>query len=367
MPELADNSIRKAAIFLRGLAPEAAKEMLTRLSSDEAKALRTALKELDTVDPEEQSQVAQELRESKTARLEPEHQVAPQTVDGVELQLGSSAVEASMEVQPTPPRPKVKPTVEPAETDWFESIRDAEPQAIATFLRAEQPRAAALVLSYLNPKLASDVLDQFPEEEQTRLLGLLSRQGDADPASVDVIAKELADWIRRQNDEKRRHADRIASIRMILAAAPNERRLSLVAQLCEEEPALADELGFAMPVAPELTAEIEEPTVSIPIGETVEPVDEAPPLPPSVPFEQLESLEPKLLMRALGRLDARTAMLSLVEASEELLNRIETRMTRRAAHEMRRRIIQIGPTSLAEIDQAQLALAYAAQQAAANQ
>ena len=62
-------------------------------------------------------------------------------------------------------------------------------------------------------------------------------------------------------------------------------------------------------------------------------------------------------------LDARTALLALAEASDELMVRVESRLSRRTARELRQRLARLGPTTLAELDRAQLALAYAAEQA----
>ena len=349
MTEVVDKPIRKAAVFLRGLAPEVAEAMLTRLTASEAAALRAAVAELDHVDPREESLVENEIRSRASKQAINRSQ---ETSEGVELQLGSSAVEASLNVQPS--LPEASAPLEQSNVQWFESLRYADPQTIATFLKAEQPRTAALVLSHLSPDLASAVLDAYPESEQGKLLALLSRQGDADPTSVGVVAKELAEWIRKQNDEKRRRADRLAAIRSIVAASTDDRRERLVRQLRQDEPDLAAELG------------LNAPTIEKSKKPFKNSVNTAPPRPPAMPYEKLEQLDAKVLARALGMLDGRTALLALAEASDALLARVESRLTRKATKELRRRLTQLGATTLIELDQAQLAFAYAAEQALAN-
>lgn len=344
--------MRKAAHFLRGLAPEAATAVLSRLTADEAAALRAAVSELSE---EESPQTSTPNTGSLPTTTKDATTALPAAaLQGVELHIGAQAAEASrLPIPPSPTPPTaLAPTTPQTDAAWFESIRNADPGAVAEFLRAEHPRTAALVLSYLGVGLASAVVAAYPEEEQSRLLALLSEQGDADPESVGVIAKELAEWLRKQDDEKRRRADRLTTIRSIIEATPAARRKRLVERLREDDPDLVDELGFHAVEA------------AVPASPEPEPITEpdSAPRPPAVSYAQLERLDARVLARALGMLDGRTALLALAEASDPLLTRVESRLSRKAARELRRRLTRIGPTTLGEIDRAKLAFAYAAEQ-----
>ena len=132
MTPVAENSLRKAAVFVRGLAPDAAAAMLGRLTAEEARALRGAIAELDRTDSPEPSTSS--------------YNTTPASEDGsVELQLSTTAYQPAPP-RATPPQPQQEPLDGAA---WFRQLRDADPQAIADYLTREQPRAIAVVLRNL--------------------------------------------------------------------------------------------------------------------------------------------------------------------------------------------------------------------------
>jgi flagellar motor switch protein FliG len=337
----ADNPIRKAAVFVRALAPDAAATLLARLSADEASRLRAAIAELGAVDARERSSVADEALRHTAKR--PAFENA-----GVELLLDPSVGRVA---SPTPPHQK------PAESadnpsEWFAALNEEDAGAVASYLRDEQPRAVALVLSLAPATLAAAVLGHFDEGQQGTILDHLATLGDADPSTVRMIASGLADWVRQQQAARRRQTDRAASVLAILSAVPADRRRRLAQRMSDPTGLLVEDEPEA---ATETPGEIEpkESASSTPSSEHA--VEQ-----PSVAYDDLERLDDRAIALALGALDPRTAMLSLVAAREGLLKRVEARLTRSAARDLRRRLTSLHRTSLAEIDHAQLALALAA-------
>ncbi len=340
MKPVAENPLHKAADFIRSLDADAAAAMLGRLSAEEATALRTAIRELNDEGPK--------TPPPKT-----------QSDDGtVELQLNTSEPEAE------PRRPTVIPP--PAREElldgaaWLRSLRNADPQAIATYLSQEQPRAIAVVLGYLPAELAAGVLQCLDAEEQSRVVAQLAEQRDADPDSLRVIATGLSAWVERQQEEQERRTNRVATIRQILAATPASQRRQIIAGLTESDPQVAASLADTVPAAPEKRPELPRPRDK-----------QTPPKPqhapaPAIPFEQLERLDGRALAEALGRLDSRTALLALAAAPDALVRRLTNGLPRAAAKDLRHRIHRVGPTTLSEIDRAQAALARSAGQIAAS-
>jgi flagellar motor switch protein FliG len=337
----AENPIRKAAVFVRALEPEAAATLLARLSAEEASRLRLAIAELGAVDARERSSVADEALRHTAKR--PVFQTA-----GVELVLDSSAGQLAI------PRPEQKLTAGSVEdpSEWFAALKDEDASAVASYLSDEQPRAVALVLSQVPATLAAAVLEHFEEDYQGTILDHLTTLGDADPSTVRMIASGLADWVRQQQAIRRRETDRAASVRAILSAVPLDRRRRLATRLRDPRGLLLEEEpeAVAKPVA-DRDSEEEAPN-PLPIELTLER--------PLVAYDELERLDDRAIALALGTLDPRTAMLSLVAAREGLLRRVEARLTKSAARELRRRLTSLHQTSLAEIDAAQRALATAA-------
>ena len=67
----------------------------------------------------------------------------------------------------------------------------------------------------------------------------------------------------------------------------------------------------------------------------------------------------RALAEAVGALDARTALLALAAAPDEIVSNLTAGLPRTAARELRQRVHRVGPTTLTEIDRAQAALALA--------
>lgn len=326
MTPVADNSLRQAADFIRGLDADAAEAMLCRLSTEEASALRAAI----------------------STAAEP----AGPTVssDGaVELQLGGDRDEAPEKQTPVPPTPSPPPFDGAA---WLRSLRDADPATIAAYLSREQPRAIAMVLGYLSPELSAGVLQNLTEHEQARVVAQLADQRDADPDSLRILASGLAEWVKQQQEEAERRHHRVATIRQILAATPTERRRRLLTELAGADPEVAASLTDLMPR--------QEPTPQASLPQ------KRPPAAPPLPLEELARLDGRALAEAIGRLNARTALLALAAAPEGVIERLANGLPRKAAADLRSRINRVGPTTLTEIDRAQTALAQAAGQVVAH-
>lgn len=354
MRDQPNNSLRKAAVFVRSLPPEAAATLIGRLSHEEATALRSSIAQLGEVDSLEREEVAEQLRTDVA--------FAPQESSndsGVELSLGADAMSAS----------EATPLSTPLENhaDPFGQLRDADPSAIATYLAGEQPRAVSLVLSYLPAKTSAAVLAEYSDAEQANLLIQMSQLGEADPASVRVVASGLSDWIHIQNEQRRIRADRLETVRAILAASPAKQRSGLAKQLTQSDPTLAEELKNFIVKAPEPRRSATPPVAaalgSPKIAKVVQQRPTQPKLPPAprLSFRDLDRLDGPAIVQALSQLDGRTALLALAGASEALIARLETGLSKQSTKELQRRIAHLGATTLAEVDRAQQALAASAE------
>lgn len=350
MTPVDDNSLRKAADFVRGLAPDAAAAMLGRLSAEEARVLREAMTQLDRA------------QTTAAASPLPLDGLAKSSEDGsVELQLSHADYESAPRPPATrqsldgSPHDAAQPLDRSQPLDgaaWFRQLRGADPRAIADYLSREQPRAIAVVLGHLPPDLGANVLQCLPVDEQPRVVAQLAEQHDADPDSLRVIATGLSESIRRHQEEHQRRSTRVATIRQIVAATPEDKRRGLLATLAASEPHLAASLADLAP-APKPAAAV--PTVA----KTTPPPTPRPQPTPTLKFDDLRRVDGRALVAAVGALDARTALLALAAAPDEILGNLTAGLPRTAARELRQRVHRVGPTTLAEIDRAQAALTLA--------
>ncbi len=73
----------------------------------------------------------------------------------------------------------------------FEMLRNADPSQVATLLQDELPQTIALVLSYLEAKVAADILCSMPKDLQIEVVLRLANMDRVSPQVVQVVEKNL--------------------------------------------------------------------------------------------------------------------------------------------------------------------------------
>jgi len=73
----------------------------------------------------------------------------------------------------------------------FEMLRNADTSQVAVMLQDEHPQTIALVLSYLEAKLAADILTNLPTDLQIEVTLRLARMDRVSPQVVQVVERNL--------------------------------------------------------------------------------------------------------------------------------------------------------------------------------
>lgn len=73
----------------------------------------------------------------------------------------------------------------------FEMLKNADPAQVATMLADEHPQTIALVLSYLESKIAADILTNLPKELQVEVTLRLAVMDRVSPQVVQVVERDL--------------------------------------------------------------------------------------------------------------------------------------------------------------------------------
>lgn len=73
----------------------------------------------------------------------------------------------------------------------FEMLKNANPQEVAALLQEEMPQTIALVLSYLEAKVAADILTSLPKELQIDVTLRLAVMDRVSPQVVQVVERSL--------------------------------------------------------------------------------------------------------------------------------------------------------------------------------
>jgi flagellar motor switch protein FliG len=350
-------NLRKAAVLIRSLDAETAAGLLAQLSADEAAALRTAVQSLGPIDADERADVVAEFCRAAPIAAKP-------ATEGVELKFTR---QSDTELTST------TAVTSPAATKRFEFLDNAAVDALAPYLAREHVQTIALVLAHLPPARAAMVLAALPQKLQADAIERLALLGETDPESVVVVERELAAWMAKRSLGRLQGAPGRGSVASILAAADASTRDAILGNLKTHKEALARRLAIheadrtsaqsrrSRNVAPRQSRGVQnEPhddrrqgRHTRQIGRVLNP----PPAAPALSFDELIHFNDQMLVGLLREIDPNVLALALAGSRDELVDRICGQMSKRTAREFRRRLRQLGPTRLSDVEAAQHAVA----------
>ena len=188
---------------------------------------------------------------------------------------------------------------------------------LITFLQEEHPQTIALVLSYLPPVMASEVMTGLPTERQ---IEVVTRIAQMDQTSPDIIKRSNAAWknVCRPGLERFERVGGIQAVAEILNLAGRATEKAILEGLEENEPGLVEEIRRLMFV-----------------------------------FEDIMRVNDKGIQAVLKEVENEELALALRTASEELKEKVFRNMSERAAQIIKEEMEFMGPVRVADVEQAQ--------------
>jgi flagellar motor switch protein FliG len=201
----------------------------------------------------------------------------------------------------------------------FDFMKKADSAQLTNFLIKEHPQTVALILSYLEPPKASEILSSLPEDMRGNVARRLAQMKHASPEFVTQIERSL-----REKFEKELAATQVVqtggvdSIVSILQETDRETEKAVIDAISETDPELAEEVKKKM-----------------------------------FTFEDLVKLDDRAAQRVLREVDTKDLAVAMKGASEAINNLVFRNMPKRAAEMLREEISYLGPMRLAEVEEAQ--------------
>lgn len=174
---------QKAAVLLISLGPESASKVYKHLSEEEIEALTMEITGVRNVNSEQIDEVIQEFHEIAIDQKYISQGGVDYAKAVLEKALGEE--EASQIINRLQSTMQVRP---------FDFARKADPSQILNFIQNEHPQTIALVLSYLDPEKAGQILSELPNDTQA---DIARRIAVMDRTSPDVI-KEVESILERK-------------------------------------------------------------------------------------------------------------------------------------------------------------------------
>lgn len=287
---------QKAAIVLVALGPELAAKVLKQLDEDEIERLSWEIVNVDKVPDGQREAVLEEALRTASGRNPMARGGEAYARQVLSQALGAQRAQGIIE------RLSVPPGLKP-----FDFLADADLEQVANFLQGEHPQIIALVLSFLPPRKAAQVLSCLDEQLQADVAVRIANMERAQPEAI----KRVEQVLRRKLSAGPSQYTPTGGTRFLVQLLNNTDR--------ETEQNVLTKLES---INAELANEVKELMFI---------------------FEDLVRLDDRSLQRVLREIEMRDLALALKNASEEIKERVFRNLSSRAADMLRDEIAVFGP------------------------
>lgn len=307
MPE-ALRGRQKAAILLVSLGPELSSRIYRYLNETDIERLTLEIAALQKVPQEVRDHVMEEFHELVLGQAYLSQGGLAYARDLLERALGAQkAVEIlhrltqSLQVRP------------------FDFLRRAEPTQVLSFIQGEHPQTIALILTYMDPEQAAQILSGLPPDRQTDVARRMALMEPTPPEVVREVERILERKLSSLVSAERTPTGGLDAVVQVLNRVDRSTERTILEQLAREEPDLAEEIKKRLFV-----------------------------------FEDVVLLDDRALQRVLREVDlSRDLPLALKVASDEVKSKIMRNLSSRAAENLEENIQFLGPVRLRDVEEAQ--------------
>jgi len=298
---------RKAAIFLVSMGSEIATQIFNNLNEQEIETLTWEIARLEKIDSEDRDMVLQEFQEMMMAQ----DFISSGGIDYARALLENSlgSTKATDIINRLTSSLKTRP---------FDFIRRTDPQHLLNFIQQEHPQTIALILAYLEPAQASQILSQLAQEKQTDVSRRIATMDRTSPEILREVERVLDKKLSSLSSEDYTSAGGVDSIVEILNLVDRTTEKYIIENLDEEDPELAEEIKKKMFV-----------------------------------FEDIIMLDDRAIQRVLREVDNNELVKALKAVDAEVQEKIFRNMSKRQAMTLKEDMEYMGPTRRKDVEDAQ--------------
>ncbi|WP_281746172.1 flagellar motor switch protein FliG [Thermanaerovibrio acidaminovorans] len=297
----------KAAIFLVAIGSEVSAQVYKHLDDPTIELLTLEIANLRKVTPETKLEVLKEAQEIIMARefmtqggVEYARKLLEQALGPERAQDILRRITASLQVRP------------------FDFVRHADPSQLISFIQGEHPQTIALILSYLSPEQAGQVLGGLPPSSQWDVARRIARMDRITPEVLREVERVLERKLSTVMGQDFTMAGGVDAVVAIINRVDRGTERNIIEALEEQDPELAEEIKKRLFV-----------------------------------FEDILGMDDRSLQRVLREVDMKDLALALKGASEELKNKFLRNMSKRAADMLREDMDFMGPVRVRMVEEAQ--------------
>ncbi|MDC7232033.1 MAG: flagellar motor switch protein FliG [Spirochaetales bacterium] len=298
---------QKAAIFLVTLGAEISSEVFKHLREDEIEILTFEIARLENIDSEQRDMVLQEFQELM---------MASDFISSGGIDYARELLEKSLGSQKAVDI--INRLTSSLKTRPFDFVRRTDPAHLLNFIQQEHPQTIALILAYLEPLKASQILGQLPQEKQSDVAKRIATMDRTSPEILREVERVLEKKLSSLSSEDYTSAGGVGSIVDILNLVDRTTEKTIIESLEEEDPELAEEIKKRMFV-----------------------------------FEDIIMLDDRAVQRVMREVDTAELAKALKAVDPEVQDKIFRNMSKRAAALLKEDMDFMGPTRRKDVEEAQ--------------
>lgn len=298
---------QKAAILLISLGPDVSASVYKHLSEEEIEKLTLEISRMRQVGADEKEEVMEEFHQIALAQDYIEQGGIAYAKEVLEKALGPekamniiNRLTAALMVRP------------------FDFARKADPAQILNFIQNEHPQTIALILSYLEPAQAGQILSALPQEMQADIARRIALMDSTSPDIINEVEQVLERKLSATVVQDYTQTGGIETVVEVLNQVDRSTERTILDALEIQDPELAEEIKKRMFV-----------------------------------FEDIVTLDNRAIQRVIREVDNNDLVLALKVASDEVKEVVFRNMSTRMAETLKEEMEFTGPVRLRDVEEAQ--------------
>ncbi|MFA1820677.1 flagellar motor switch protein FliG [Virgibacillus oceani] len=298
---------QKAAILLISLGPDVSAQVYKHLSEEEIEKLSLEISSVKKVDSGMKEEVLEQFHQTALAQDYISQGGIGYAKNVLEKAFGKQ--EASDIINRLTSSLQVRP---------FDFARKADPQQLLNFIQNEHPQTIALILSYLDPEQAGQILSSLPQEMQADVAKRIATMDSTSPEIISQVEQVLEKNISASLMDDYTQTGGIQAVVEVLNGVDRSTERTILDALEIQDPGLADDIKKRMFV-----------------------------------FEDIVILDNRAIQRVIREVENEDLRLALKVASDEVKDIIFKNMSQRMAETFRDEMEYMGPVRLKDVEEAQ--------------
>ena len=307
MAESSYSGVRKASVLLLTLGSEKASKILKHMSDEDIERLTLELAKLEKVNDNEKKTVLSEFVTNFRAREFMASGGIEYARDMLEKAVG---VEKALDIlERLTTNLQVKP---------FDFLKKTDPMQLVNVLQNEHPQTIALILCYLLPKQAAQVIGSLPEGLKAEVVKRIAMLDKANPEVVREVERVLERKVSTFVTQDFAQVGGLDTVVEFMNSLDRTTEKEILDKLSETDPELAEEIRRHMFV-----------------------------------FEDVVKLDDRSVQMVLREVDTKDLSRALKGSSEEIMLKITNNLSKRAGQLLKEDIEFMGPLRVVDVEEAQ--------------